>query len=46
MSQLQLALTILFYSVFSGITAYAEELWQVGALRFLVANLVAGTKPH
>ena len=32
-----MALTILFYSVFSGITAFAHEIWQVGALRFLVA---------
>ncbi len=37
-----MALTILFYSVFSGITAFATELWQVGALRFLVAMGVGG----
>ena len=37
-----MALTILFYSVFSGITAYATEIWQVGALRFLVAMGVGG----
>ncbi len=37
-----MALTILFYSVFSGLTAFASELWQVGALRFLVAMGVGG----
>ncbi len=37
-----MALTILFYSVFSGITAYAEAIWQVGLLRFLVAMGVGG----
>lgn len=37
-----MALTILFYSVFSGITAFAGEIWQVGALRFLVAMGVGG----
>jgi MFS family permease len=37
-----LILTILFYSVFSGLTAFATELWQVGALRFLVAMGVGG----
>lgn len=37
-----LAVTILFYSVFSGLTAFAGELWQVGALRFLVAMGVGG----
>ncbi len=37
-----MALTILFYSVFSGITAFADEVWQVGALRFLVAMGVGG----
>ena len=37
-----MALTILFYSVFSGITAVATELWHVGALRFLVAMGVGG----
>jgi MFS family permease len=35
-------LTILFYSIFSGLTAFATELWHVGALRFLVAMGVAG----
>jgi MFS family permease len=37
-----LALTILFYSIFSGMTAFATEIWQVGALRFLVAMGVGG----
>jgi MFS family permease len=37
-----MALTILFYSIFSGITAFATELWHVGALRFLVAMGVGG----
>lgn len=37
-----MALTILFYSVFSGLTAFATDLWQVGALRFLVAMGVGG----
>jgi len=37
-----MAITILFYSVFSGLTAFAQELWQVGALRFLVAMGVGG----
>lgn len=37
-----MALTILFYSVFSGLTAFATEIWQVGALRFLVATGVGG----
>lgn len=37
-----MALTILFYSVFSGVTAFATELWHVGALRFLVAMGVGG----
>jgi MFS family permease len=34
--------TILFYSVFSGLTFFADSLWQVGALRFLVAMGVGG----
>jgi MFS family permease len=34
--------TILFYSVFSGLTYFATELWHVGALRFLVALGVGG----
>ena len=37
-----MALTILFYSLFSGITAFADEIWQVGSLRFLVAMGVGG----
>lgn len=37
-----MALTILFYSLFSGITAYADQIWQVGVLRFLVAMGVGG----
>jgi hypothetical protein len=34
--------TILMYSVFSGLTYFASELWQVGVLRFLVAMGVGG----
>ncbi|MCA9040497.1 MAG: MFS transporter [Planctomycetaceae bacterium] len=34
--------TILMYSVFSGLTYFAENLWQVGILRFLVAMGVGG----
>lgn len=37
-----MALTILFYSLFSGATAFANEMWQVGVLRFLVAMGVGG----
>lgn len=37
-----MALTILFYSVFSGLTAFATEAWHVGVLRFLVALGVGG----
>ncbi len=37
-----MALTILFYSIFSGLTAFADEIWHVGALRFLVAMGVGG----
>jgi MFS family permease len=37
-----MAVTILFYSVFSGLTYFADELWQVAALRFLVALGVGG----
>ena len=37
-----MALTILFYSIFSGLTAFVSELWQVGALRFFVAMGVGG----
>lgn len=34
--------TILFYSVFSGLTYFATELWHVAVLRFLVAMGVGG----
>ncbi len=37
-----MALTILCYSIFSGMTAFATELWHVGTLRFLVAMGVGG----
>jgi MFS family permease len=37
-----MALTILFYSIFTGLTAMATDLWQVGVLRFLVAMGVGG----
>jgi MFS family permease len=37
-----MGLTILFYSVFSGVTAFADQIWQVGTLRFLVAMGVGG----
>ncbi|MDO8541849.1 MAG: MFS transporter [Opitutaceae bacterium] len=37
-----MALTILCYSLFSGLTAFATELWHVGTLRFLVAMGVGG----
>lgn len=37
-----MALTILVYSVFSGLTAFSTELWHVGTLRFLVAMGVGG----
>ncbi len=37
-----MVLTILFYSVFSGMTYFASELWHVGVLRFLVAMGVGG----
>ena len=35
-------LTILMYSVFSGLTFFATQLWHVAALRFLVAMGVGG----
>lgn len=35
-------LSILFYSLFTGLTALATELWHVAALRFLVAMGVGG----
>jgi MFS family permease len=37
-----MVLTILFYSIFSGLTYFADALWQIGALRFLVAMGVGG----
>jgi MFS family permease len=37
-----MVVTILFYSVFSGLTYFATELWHVGVLRFLVAMGVGG----
>lgn len=35
-------LTILMYSIFSGLTYFAENLWQVGVLRFLVSMGIGG----
>lgn len=37
-----MAVTILMYSIFSGLTFFATSLWQVGVLRFLVAMGVGG----
>jgi MFS family permease len=37
-----MALTILCYSIFSGLTYFATGVWQVGLLRFLVALGVGG----
>jgi MFS family permease len=37
-----MAVTILFYSVFSGLTYFATEVWHVAVLRFLVALGVGG----
>ncbi len=37
-----MVLTILFYSIFSGLTYFATDLWQVGVLRFFVAMGVGG----
>ena len=37
-----MVLTILFYSIFSGLTYFATSLWHVGVLRFLVAMGVGG----
>ena len=37
-----LMLTILFYSVFSGLTCFVNAMWQVAILRFLVAMGVGG----
>lgn len=37
-----MVVTILFYSVFAGLTFFATQLWHVGVLRFLVAMGVGG----
>lgn len=37
-----MSLTILFYSIFSGLTFFATDLWHVAALRFFVALGVGG----
>ena len=37
-----MVLTILFYSIFTGLTYFADSLWQIGVLRFLVAMGVGG----
>lgn len=37
-----MVMTILFYSIFSGLTYFATELWHVGVLRFFVAMGVGG----
>ena len=37
-----MAITILLYSVFSGLTYFATDLWQIAVLRFLVALGVGG----
>ena len=37
-----MVVTILFYSLFSGLTFFATELWHVAVLRFLVAMGVGG----
>lgn len=37
-----MVLSILFYSVFSGLTFFVTDVWQVGVLRFLVAMGVGG----
>jgi MFS family permease len=37
-----LILTVLMYSIFSGMTAFAGNLWAIGVLRFLVAMGVGG----
>jgi MFS family permease len=37
-----MVVTILMYSIFSGLTYFATELWHVGALRFLVAMGIGG----
>src|ERR1043165_9632453 len=37
-----MVISILFYSIFSGLTYFATELWHVGVLRFFVAMGVGG----
>jgi MFS family permease len=37
-----MAVTILMYSLFSGLTFFAQSLWQIGVARFLVAMGVGG----
>src|SRR2546423_334349 len=37
-----MAVTILIYSIFAGLTFFAQTLWQVGLLRFFVAIGVGG----
>ena len=37
-----MAATILFYAIFSGLTYFATNIWQIAALRFLVALGVGG----
>jgi MFS family permease len=37
-----MVVTILFYSIFSGLTYFAQSLWHIGVLRFLVAMGVGG----
>ncbi len=37
-----MVITILMYSVFSGLTFFAQDLWHVGVLRFFVAMGVGG----
>lgn len=37
-----MVVTILMYSIFSGLTYFADNLWHVGILRFLVAMGVGG----
>jgi len=37
-----MVVTILLYSLFSGLTYFAQSLWQVAALRFFVATGVGG----
>jgi predicted MFS family arabinose efflux permease len=37
-----MVVTILMYSIFSGLTYFANTLWEVGVLRFLVAMGVGG----